>query len=120
MPQVTAQGIEFPRTPSMPPATKPDALLFRQIQHHVGRDISSSRLRCIASFAAAPGQPQKRSRQRRRDNPASSAHTASKTNQIRLHAGIAKPRKVQSTLAHSPEPVNTLRITSAKGKACIM
>mgnify|MGYP003595620455 CR=1 FL=1 len=69
----------------------------------------------LPALRQPPGQPQKRSRQRRRDNPASSAHTASKTNQIRLHAGIARPRKVQSTLAHSPEP----GVTAASRKRAV-
>ena len=42
------------------------------------------------------------------------------TNHSRLHAGIDRPRNVQSTLAHSPEPVRTLRITSVSGLASIM
>ena len=34
--------------------------------------------------------------------------------------GIDSPRNVQVIRAHSPEPVNTFRITSASGKICIM
>ena len=36
--------------------------------------------------------------------------------QISTQAGIDRPRKVQSTFAHSPEPVSTLRSTSMSGK----
>ena len=51
----------------------------------------------------------------RRGTPRSPPRASAATNQTRLHAGIDRPRKVQSTLAHSPEPVITLRISSEIG-----
>ena len=35
---------------------------------------------------------------------AMNANTPSAANHTKTHAGIDKPRKVQSTVAHSPEP----------------
>ena len=45
---------------------------------------------------------------------------SSSTNHSSAQAGIDRPRKCQSTFAHSPEPVSTWRTTSAKGLASIM
>ncbi len=56
--------------------------------------------------------------QRRRfaHNPQAPRHRA----QISTHAGIASPRKRQSILAHSPDPVSTLLKTSVSGKTFSM
>ena len=44
----------------------------------------------------------------------------SSSTQINTQAGIERPSKVQSTFAHSPEPVSTLRSTSVGEKTSIM
>ena len=50
----------------------------------------------------------------RRRNALIAIRPVSSTNQSSAHAGIDRPRKCQSTFAHSPEPVSTWRTTSAK------
>ena len=51
---------------------------------------------------------------------AQSAPRPSPTNQTRVQTGIDRPRKVQSTLAHSPEPSNTLASAPIRPMASIM
>lgn len=88
----------------------------RFFKARLGQDASQKKSRALRGFSfglfTLPGQVRRQLFQ--------AAKPPSRTNMINTQAGMESPRKLQSSSAHSPEPVNAMRSASVKGKASSM